>query len=335
MSQGPMSASVSIVIPAYNAATTISQTVEACLAQRYPAETLEVIVVDDGSTDETEKTLTSYPVVYLKQKNAGPAAARNQGWKKAQGEIVFFTDADCIPEPDWVSRIIAHYNDATIGAVGGSYGIANPGQLLADCVYQEIIARHRRMPCSPRALGSYNLSVRRDILVRVNGFDESYRMASGEDNDLSYNIRKAGFQLVFEPQALVSHYHPSRLNSYLRSQFWHGFWRVRLYRAHPDMSGGDDYSGVVDYLQPVIALLVIGMLPWWWLSFVRTISAILLCLEMVLPLPIFWAVYRRSRRMRHAFLIPVTFLRSFSRGLGMAFGIVYVMRPGGRWCTQQ
>ncbi|HTY44719.1 MAG TPA: glycosyltransferase [Patescibacteria group bacterium] len=311
---------VSIVIPAFNAARTIASAIEGCLAQDYPSDKLEVIIVDDGSRDGTQEIARAYPVIYLRQENAGPARARNLGWQKAQGQIVCFTDADCIPEKGWVTALVRHYTSDGIGAVGGSYGIANVRNILADCIHQEILYRHARMPVRVRALGSYNLSVRKDILRQVGGFDESYRMASGEDNDLSYKIHQAGYSLVFDKDVRVRHYHPEDLLKYLRSQFWHGFWRVKLYKDHPGMAKGDDYSSPWDYAQPWIALLTLFLLVFRFLPWVGTAVWFLLAVNVVLQLPLSFSLVAKTGNPRYFRLVPLMFLRSFARGLGMCWG---------------
>ena len=92
--------SVSVIIPAYNAAPTIGKALRALRAQSY-AGRLEVVVVDDGSSDETSSIIRTFPEVRLVvQQNAGPARARNRGAAEASGYILLFTDADCVPEPD-------------------------------------------------------------------------------------------------------------------------------------------------------------------------------------------------------------------------------------------
>ncbi|MEI8175711.1 MAG: glycosyltransferase, partial [Candidatus Omnitrophota bacterium] len=318
-----MQPSISIIIPAYNADRTIAQTLEACLAQDYPKDALEIIVVDDGSTDDTKDIVARYPVRYIAQKNAGPAAARNRGWRAAKGELICFTDADCIPEKAWATKIARGYESDNVGAVGGSYDIANPRSLLASCIHQEILARHESMPRSVRALGSYNLSVRRELLERVGGFDEMYRTSSGEDNDLSYRLLREGKQLMFDRSIVVAHHHPENLGRYLRTQFWHGYWRVRLYLGHPSMAQGDDYSGIVDYLQPVVAVAAVGagaLAPL--LPIAGKIAAALLVIEVALQVPMIARVVRRAPRARYLFLLFVTFMRAFARGLGMARGVL-------------
>ena len=250
---------VTVIIAAHNAGRTIASCVEACLAQDYPD--VEVVVVDDGSTDDTEHVLRHYPARYLYQDNAGPASARNRGWRTATGEIVSFTDSDCVPARDWVSSLVKEYGSDRVAGVGGTYDIANDNSLLAVCIHEEIIQRHLRMPRDVNYLGAFNVSYRRAVLEQVGGFDESYGMASGEDNDLAYSVVKRGYGLVFTRDAKVAHYHPDNLLRYLRRQFWHGYWRTKVYRNHPHMAGGDAYGGLADLVQPPLALATLCLLP--------------------------------------------------------------------------
>ena len=210
----------SIVIPAYNAARTIGRTIEACLAQEFPEGETEIIVVDDGSTDDTRSEIEKYPVTYLHQQNAGPATARNTGWRAAQGEYVFFTDSDCVPESNWVEGLLAGFTEDDIAAVGGSYSVMNPESLVASCTQQEIMSRHERLPEHPRHLGTFNVCVRRSVLEDLGGLDETYPTASVEDTELAYRIIKRGYRLAFRRDVKVGHFHPSRLWSFLRQQFY-------------------------------------------------------------------------------------------------------------------
>lgn len=311
---------VSIVIPTHNATETLPSTIEACLDQSH--SDFEIIVVDDGSTDDTEHIVRCYPVRYLKQENAGPASARNRGWRTASGEIICFTDSDCVPARDWVSKLVEGYTSEEIGGVGGTYDMANDHSLLAACVHEEIAQRHLRMPRFVDYLGSFNLSYRRSVLEEVRGFDESYRTASGEDNDLAYRVKKRGYKLAFTRDARVAHYHPEHLSQYLRQQFRHGYWRAKLYRSHPDMAGGDVYGRSLDYVQPPLALAILCLLP---LSFIAPIAALtllLLFVDLLLQLPITLAIIKRTGDIRYLSLALFTFLRGFARGLGMVQGTV-------------
>jgi glycosyltransferase involved in cell wall biosynthesis len=310
---------VSIVIPAYNAANTISSCIEACYAQDYPGR--EVIVVDDGSTDDTEDIVRRHPVRYLRQDNAGPASARNRGWRAATGEVICFTDSDCVPAHDWVSKLVEEYTSKEIGGVGGTYDIVNDHSLLASCVHEEIVQRHLRMPRQVNYLGSFNVSYRRTVLEQIGGFYESYRMASGEDNELAYQVIKRGYRLIFTKDARVAHHHPEHLLRYLKQQFWHGYWRVKIYRRHPGMVRGDSYGGHLDFLQPPLALALLCMLPFSFWGFGATVLLALLLLYLALQLPMALAIVKRTGKMNYLSLAFITFLRGFARGTGMAWGI--------------
>lgn len=313
---------ISIIIPAYNVERTITGTIEACLNQYYSEGKVEVIVVDDGSTDETRKAVLEFPVKYIHQNNRGPASARNRGWMAAQGEIVCFTDSDCIPHRRWVRTLMNGFTNDDIGAVAGSYDISNKNFLHADCIHEEIIERHGRMPKEVHAFGSYNVAIRRDILKKTGGFNENYRIASGEDNDLSYRILKTGYKIYFDRYALVAHYHPERLFKYLKDQFRHGYWRMKLYREHPNMIKGDHYTNWKDIIEPPLSLLILGLIPFYKISAMGYIIIILLTfysfIQIILPLRVVW----KNKSFKYLYLSCITFLRGFARGLGMFVGVL-------------
>lgn len=315
---------VSIVIPTFNAEKTIGKTLEACLNQDFGGP-LEVIAVDDGSNDCTAEQIKRYPVKYIYQENAGPASARNRGWKEAKGAIISFTDSDCIPHKDWLSKLLRNYVDEKVGAVGGSYSVANPENLLACCIQQEISIRHSAMPREVRFLGSYNLSVKRSILEEIGGFQEGYKNASGEDNDLSYRILKHGYKILFDREARVAHYHRESLWKYLKEQYTHGFWRARLYREHPGMGLGDDYTRWKDIAEVPMCLGLLLTAPVFWVSgpllaLGKSLWWVCLGLLFFLQLGMAFSIALRTRRALCFLFAFVTFLRCFARSLGFLRG---------------
>ncbi|MFM1921387.1 MAG: hypothetical protein RLZZ303_3021 [Candidatus Hydrogenedentota bacterium] len=239
---------VSVIVPSYNAERTLAECIEALLHQDYPD--LEIIIVDDGSTDRTAEIAHGYEgITYIRQDNAGPAAARNRGAAAAKGEWLAFTDSDCIAEPDWISALMAkvraNEGKGVVG-VGGTYGIANPESLLARIIHAEIQARHARMKDEVDFLGSFNVAYERMAFEAVGGFDESFSQASAEDNDLAYRLIDADGKLLFSKLAIVNHYHPTRLLPYFKTQMRHGFWRVRLNKKHENRSRGDAYADGIE-----------------------------------------------------------------------------------------
>lgn len=323
----------SIIIPAHNAAATLAECLTACLEQGYSPK--EVIVVDDGSSDDTPRIAGQFPVEFVRQEQQSPAAARNHGARMAKGELLIFTDSDCVPEAHWVRRLADCFEEGVVAA-GGTYGIANDRSLLARMVHEEIVMRHRRFGKEVDFLGSFNVAIRRETFERVGGFDESFRAASGEDNDLSYRLRDTGGRLRFAHDAVVRHYHPTRLWPYLKAQARHGFWRVKLYRKHPGRATGDRYAGLVDLAAPplaglCVALLVCAIVPA--LSFVcLTASAAIATILLLARLPLPWHMMRRTGDWLMFAFLPVLLLRDAARAAGMLWGLwrfVVLRKAGG------
>jgi glycosyltransferase involved in cell wall biosynthesis len=314
---------VSVVIPAYNAESTIGQAVAQSLAQAKGPMQVEVIVVDDGSNDHTAKVAESAGATVIRQENAGPAAARNRGWKSSAGQVICFTDSDCVPSAGWIENLLEGFTNSQIGAVAGSYEIANTSSWLAHWVHREIKERHRRMPPVIRAFGSYNVAIPRYVLEATGGFDPGYRQASGEDNDLSYRITKKGWIIAFRPQAKVAHYHPERVWKYLMGQYRHGFWRAKLYKNHPDMARGDDYTRLRDRLEPVLVLGIVGFAISTVVKITNSIWPMLILLGAYTVIHLSWPLswWLGEGRIGAFSYAGVTFLRGFFRTAGLCFGI--------------
>jgi glycosyltransferase involved in cell wall biosynthesis len=320
---------ISVIVPAYNASRTIGRLLSALEGQQCPF-TFETIVVDDGSTDDTPRIVASHPQVrYVRQDNAGPAAARNHGARLATTGYLCFTDSDCVPRQDWLVRLMDGFNgtggapDATIGAVMGSYGIANPESLLSRGIHEEILFRHGKLlPDFPKVFGSYNFCAKKTIFDAVGGFRETYRQASGEDNDLSYRFTRAGYRIYFKRNAIVDHYHTTDFKKYLREQWRHGFWRVAMYATHPQMVKGDDYTFWKDILEVgccavgLLGLLLAALqvIPFW--------PVIYFVLFPMLLLEIFFSCVMLPLKLEGIWFAAVLFLRAFARSLGLSTGIL-------------
>jgi glycosyltransferase involved in cell wall biosynthesis len=322
---------VSIVIPARDATSTLPASLAACRAQE-GAPSLEIVVVDNGSTDDTAAVAERMGARVIRQANSGPAAARNRGWREARAPVILFTDSDCVPHPDWV-RLLAGAIDTGTPVAGGSYGIANPGCRLAEIVHAEIVWRHSRLGREVEYVGSFNFGVRREALESVGGFDAFYSEASGEDSDLCYRLRDAGHRIRFVPEALVDHYHPTSLARYGREQSRHGFWRVVLYGTHPRRVRGDGYAGPLDLVAPPLAALsgVVALSA----VFVRLagpIALVTFSLVFLLSTVLAARVALHARSIRVLSLAFVATLRAYARGWGMTRGVASLVlgrRPRG------
>jgi len=259
---------VSIVVPARNAADTLGQCLDALLVNSDAGESYEVIVVDDGSSDDTRDVANSRPVRVLSQKHEGPAAARNRGVAEARGHIILFTDADCVPAVSWVSEMTRPFLDAEIVGVKGAYRTRQAGIVprFVQCEYEE---RYQRMATLKRIdfIDTYSAGYRRAVFRSAGGFDTRYPSASVEDQELSFRLAEQGCQMVFNPLAVVYHRHPETVGAYFRRKFNIGYWKVRLLRSHPQKAMRDSHTPQALKVQMALALIVLPLLA---LAVIRT-----------------------------------------------------------------
>jgi glycosyltransferase involved in cell wall biosynthesis len=200
---------VSVVIPARNEAPGIRRIVRAVLRQHVPGVAIEVIVVDDGSTDGTSEVAfrAGARVVQVTRSPGNPGAARNLGARAAKGGTIVFLDADCVPSTGWLGALL-YAHDEGAAAVGGSIEAAPDQGLAARCnhycgSYHVHSGRARGgVPNHPPA----NLSVRRTAFLSTAGFTERLPAADGHE-ELAWQdeLRRAGHSIVFEPTAVVWH----------------------------------------------------------------------------------------------------------------------------------
>lgn len=185
---GPL---VSVIVAAYNAERYLGAALESLFAQDY--EPFETIVIDDGSEDGTETVARSFPgVAYLRQENSGPAAARNNGLSRAQGEFVAILDSDDLLPPGKLSLQVGHLveNPDVDCVLGRQEWIDPPPWLTRDVVYGELDG----IPL-PSAV------FRKQILDEIGGFDPTYR--TGEDMDLLVRLREHGGKIVVLPELVL------------------------------------------------------------------------------------------------------------------------------------
>ncbi|MDR3639211.1 MAG: glycosyltransferase [Isosphaeraceae bacterium] len=319
---------ITLVIPGRNAARVVRHCLDAVVPLLERGELAEIIFVDDASTDETATIVAQYPITCLKGQGHGPGAARNLGWREARSPLVWFIDSDCVAEPDALSRLRNHLGEERVAAVGGSYGNMRPDSLLACLIHEEIVERHRRMRPEVNFLATFNVLYRRSALEELGGFDERFRLA--QDAELAFRVQEAGYRLRFEAGSRVGHFHPTRLLAYLKTQARQGYYRLLLYQRHPGRARGDDYSGLIDYAQPPLALFLmtsIALVPLGAPGLLPSSSALryaLLGLPLLLSLlllaaslPLTFRIIGRTRQVRYLWFAPMSFARAAARGLGL------------------
>lgn len=309
---------VTLVIPGYNVAKTIQVCLEAVVPLVNRELVHEIIFINDGSTDDTAHITDGYPVRQLIGKRQGPGAARNLGWRAAKTPLVWFIDADCVAEPDALERLLPHMDAPDCAGVGGSYGNMRRDSLLACLIHEEIVQRHLSMPQEVNFLATFNVLYRRKMLEQVGGFNE--RFLKAQDAELAYRVRRAGGRLAFEIRSRVKHFHPHRLIGYLRTQQQQGYWRAWLYFAHPVKMSGDSYSGPMDHLQPVLALISLVLLPLSIWPAVALMEVATLLGLVATQIPMTARILARTRAPKHALFAGMSFVRAYARGLGLSQG---------------
>ena len=222
---------VSVVVCAYNA----DRTMDACLASmrdlRYP--NFEVVVVNDGSTDATREITLRYPeVVLIDQPNMGLSVARNVGAQAATGDIIAYTDSDCVVDPDWLTYLVYKFQAGFV-AVGGPNFPPPEDSAVAACVaaspggpthvlLSDEVAEH---------IPGCNMAFRKAAMDEIHGFDATYR-AAGDDVDFCWRLQNAGYPIGFSPAAMVWHFRRNTISAYLKQQMGYGKAEALLYFKH-------------------------------------------------------------------------------------------------------
>jgi GT2 family glycosyltransferase len=220
----------SVVIPTYNRRDLVAATLDSLAATGWQTE--RVIVVSDGSTDGTDDLVRSRGVALLTTARAGPAGARNAGWRSCDSDVVAFVDDDCVVEAGWLDALLEPFADATVGLVQGR--TVPDGPVGAND--RTIDIREER-----GLYESCNIAYRRRALEDAGGFDESFgeipsaartaadtgvnsrRHHFGEDTDLAWRVRRAGWRTAFAPAAVVRHHvFPGTFVSSLKEEWRRG-----------------------------------------------------------------------------------------------------------------
>lgn len=190
---------ITVVIPSYNRKKLLARALDALKKQDLPQDRFEVIIVDDGSTDGTEKIVDNYRdkvknLKYLRQEHKGPASARNLGIRQAKGETIAFTDSDCEVMPDWLKKILETFSNNRI------IGIA--GRVITERAH--ITPFTHQVVASGDDFASCNMAFKRSVLRELGGFDENFIFPCCEDTDLSLRVQRCG-NIIYNKDVVVCH----------------------------------------------------------------------------------------------------------------------------------
>lgn len=226
---------ISVIVPFLNRKEDVAGCLDSIESQNLPEGcSLEIIAVDNGSTDGTREALASREIQVLDCPLPGPAAARNLGIEKASGDVVVLIDSDCRARPNWLARLIVPLEEDGVAIAGGS--ITSPNQRTGVARFAEEFgildqkAFFSGKIGMPPFLATANMALRRSWWERAGGFREDLRV--GEDADFCWRVGDLGGGLAFVERAGVSHRHRENFKGLFDWGFAYGEGTAQLMRIH-------------------------------------------------------------------------------------------------------
>jgi len=233
---------ISVIIPAYNEEDTIGECLASLEKLDYPSEKLEIILINDGSSDNTKHVMSSYTkkldLVLLETEGVGPSKARNIGLDRASGEYVAFIDADCAVDGNWLNELLKGFMTEDVAGVGGSQIIPVNATEFEKKVHVFLSGMHFVSEYMKEADGmkivqhvaSCNAIYKTRVVREVQGFDE--QLWPGEDVDLDYKITHKGYTIAYNPKAIVMHHRPKDVKGFYSMMKRYGGAQAYLLRKH-------------------------------------------------------------------------------------------------------
>ena len=230
---------ISIVTPTFNRSHELDYLIESINKQTLNNEYFEMIISDDGSTDDTHekinkwKELVDFQLDYISQDNLGPGAARNHGVKKSNGELIVFIDSDCEADENWLKIIYDAYKNNIFDAFGGpdhSKEDFLPIQRAIDFSMTSFLTTggmrgHRKKMLAKFYPRSHNMGVKKTLFEKIGGFGS---LRHGQDIELSHRIYNSGAKIQLLIDAIVYHRRRTTLKKFFRQVFNWGIARINL-----------------------------------------------------------------------------------------------------------
>jgi glycosyltransferase involved in cell wall biosynthesis len=323
---------VSIIVPGHNASATVEQCLSSLSAQVYPIDSLEIIYVDDASTDGSAALASRWTsrIITLLGLPHGPAAARNAGVAQATGEIIVFIDADVVAPPGTIRALVdVLKNSETPDAVFGSYD-SEPFEKNFASQYRNLL-HHFVHQTSRRDANTFWAgcgAIRRRSFERVGGFDAGrYSRPLIEDIELGHRMRALGMHIVLDPSITVKHLKMWSLCRMVRSDIFHRaipWMRLLLQDSRNANEIGDLNLRVTSFISVIFAWTAIVLLILsFWHSWLLYAVLLVLCLGWAINIPL-CCFFTRTRGFLFALMsAPLQFIYHLCNGLSVAIAVLY------------
>jgi len=279
---------VSVIVPVHNGEPWLDEVFASILAQRdRDSQPFEVVAIDDGSTDRSAEILARWAaeghVRVLRSATRGAAAAMNLGFRDARHSVICLVDQDVVLRPGWLAALLPAVLSPRVGAAQGYFVTDPAAPIVSRVAGMDLEQRYAAIGGRTSHVCTGNSAYRAAALHEVGLFDESF--GYGYDNDMSYRLAKAGYELRFCPEARSVHRWRETLGGYLTQQYGQGYGRLDLVAKHPRWFAGDAVSPSIMMLHAplmlaALASAVASPLLWAaglpWLPCLR-LAAILVC----------------------------------------------------------
>ncbi len=251
---------ISVIIPALNEERTIRKCLVSLLRMDYPQERREILVVDNGSTDRTAEIIKSFPVRYLREERRGISYARNRGIEASKGEILAFTDADCVVTADWLRELVLGFDNEEVGIVAGEV-VAYPPETTVERYTAKrkpfyFQGRSLSNPVPPWFPGG-SVAIRREVVNQIGLFDSRFTAA----DDIDYSLRffqLVSLEMIYRPKAIAFHHHRLTTWNLFKQYQGYGCGQALLCRKYPNELSWDWRRELGAYRDLLLAALAFG-----------------------------------------------------------------------------
>jgi glycosyltransferase involved in cell wall biosynthesis len=317
---------VNIVVPVYNQAQFVSRCLDSINNQDYPQDKIRIIIIDDGSSDESVNVASKYDITIIHQDHKGVGAARNAGVNATTSDIVAFLDSDDIASKSWlnisVNYLLSHEKDHCV-ATGCSHYLMNRKNAFTNIAWLEHLFRHAKLPDRVNHIGTSGSVFKKSAIVAINGFDTT--LMAAEDMDLCSRIINSGSTLHLINLPLIGVEYPSNLFNYLKKQIKNVGYMTSFYMKPKSVRKTEgSYSGYIEYIQglfPFVFVLSILSLNYWVLIIFITLLVLLVLCNISFLLFVWHNQNKLDiNRSWTIVILPYFVLRSLAWSIGLIYG---------------
>lgn len=323
---------ISVIVPVYNEKENLAVCLQSIKAQNYHQDKIEIIVVDDGSTDESADIASEFGAKVIYQEHAGAAAARNKGIEEASGALIAFLDADDKARECWLETTATYFHEDKVSGVGCNHNLTNRENDFAKISWLEKYFRLSSSSEKVDHLGTSGCLYRKSVIESVGGFNGNFLEA--EDMDLSFRVKKQGGILYLIKKPLIHVYYPSSWKVYFRDQIRKSAYLILFrWKSRSDWGKvGSSYSGLTDYIQSLFLYAFLFCLLFAKLDYLLAISTgALLLLLLGLNARFIAFVFRNRTKIELSPFSPIVILfyliiRALSWSLGLMYSVILILR---------